>query len=313
MCDTCTIQTYTRAQTERYDPTRTLTLRTSFVNDFKRRFVKLTRIVKESIVGNDCFGLSNTLSVNVANAAGHNQFDHPTNAEKVAAFMLWFNSQVEAIIFELEIMQQLGSMWQNKYIYEGYKRGVQRAALEMQKIGMRVDAPTIEQMMQRKLHIEALDALYNRVFTNLKEITAAMEHAIRTVLAEGLANGDSAKMIADKLIAAINGKGLGDLGITDSLGRFIPAKRRAETLARTEIVRAHHRATINEYKSYGDVGVYIMAEILTAGDNQVCPACDALEGNFYTLDEAMYIIPVHPNCRCIALPYEVTKTEYDGK
>jgi len=308
MCDTCNIQTYTRVQKERYDPTRTLTLRTSFVADFKRRFVKLTRIVQESIVGNDCFGLSNSLSVNMANAAGRNQFDHPTNAEKVAAFMLWFNSQVEAIIFELELMQQMSSMWQNKYIFEGYKRGIQRGALEMQKIGMRVDAPTIEQMMRTSLHMEALDVLYNRVFTNLKEITVAMEHVIRTVLAEGLANGDSAKKIADKLVAAINGKGLGDLGITDSLGRFIPAQRRAETLARTEIVRAHHRATINQYRSYSDVGVYIMAEILTAGDNQVCPACNALEGNFYTLDEAMNLVPQHPNCRCIALPYEVIKT-----
>jgi SPP1 gp7 family putative phage head morphogenesis protein len=96
---------------------------------------------------------------------------------------------------------------------------------------------------------------------------------------------------------------MGDLGITDTLGRFIPAQRRAEMLARTEIIRAHHLATIQEYRNWGVLGIYVKGEWKTAGDDRVCSQCASLEGNIYTLDEIESMIPLHPNCRCIALPY----------
>ena len=98
---------------------------------------------------------------------------------------------------------------------------------------------------------------------------------------------------------------MGELGITDTLGRFIPAQRRAEMMARTEIIRAHHQATIQEYQNWAVEGVVIKAEVSTAGDNRVCDQCDAVAaGGPYTLDVAMNIIPVHVSCRCIALPYK---------
>lgn len=318
MCNNCTtIQSYTSTQKEGYDPTRTLTLRSAFVLDFKRRFAKLIRLVQESIVVNDCFGLTSNLSTNATYPAGRNQFLFPTSVQKSKQFMIWFNSQVNALLFEVGYLQQVGesldSMWYNKYLMDSYKRGLLRAKAEMRKIGVSIPNEPISISLNVPLHIETLGVLYSRVFSELKGITAAMDTQISIVLTQGLADGESSSAIARKLINVINGAGATDkLGITDTLGRFIPGQRRAETLARTEIIRAHHRATINEYKNWGIFDVYVRAEVLTAGDNKVCPACDALQRNTYSLEAATVLIPVHPNCRCMCLPYQVTKSMFDN-
>jgi SPP1 gp7 family putative phage head morphogenesis protein len=160
--------------------------------------------------------------------------------------------------------------------------------------------------MMTPLHMDRLGLLYTRTYTDLKGITAAMDTQISRILTQGMADGDGPILLARKMLGAINGTGLGDLALTDKLGRFIPAKRRAEILARTEIIRAHHQATIQEYRNWGVLGVNVMAEMVTAGDNRVCEACEALTlNNPYTLEDAMNLIPVHPQCRCLCLPFEV--------
>jgi hypothetical protein len=94
----------------------------------------------------------------------------------------------------------------------------------------------------------------------------------------------------------------------DSIG-----KNRATLLARTEIIRSHHHATIQEYENWGAVGVTVLAEWQTAGDGRVCEKCNAIArrqtkfGNgVYTLSQALPMIPVHPQCRCVCLPLDIT-------
>lgn len=317
MCTNCnTIQAYSRNQVEGYDPTRTLTLRTAFVNDFKRRFTKLSRLVTESIVGNDCFGLTNTLVTNQTYPAGYRQYAYLTNEQKAQEFMMWFNSQVDALLFEVRYLEQIGSslhpLWYNKYLFDSYKRGLIRARAELRKTGKKIPDHPVALMMQVPIHIETLGILYSRVFSLLKGITAEMDTLISITLTQGLADGDGAAVLTRKLLSVINGSG-NNLGVIDSVGRYISARRRAETLARTETIRAHHRATINEYKNWSTLDVYVKAELLTAGDERVCEVCSGLEGQRFSLDEAVNLIPVHPNCRCICLPYQVSKAEFYGE
>jgi len=52
----------------------------------------------------------------------------------------------------------------------------------------------------------------------------------------------------------------------------------------------------------------VRAEWKTAGYN-VCPDCSAMEGRIFSLDEIESMIPLHPNCRCVALPIEIDKEE----
>jgi len=304
MCEICnnTIQS-----NNQYDPTRTLTLRTMFVRNMDKRFNGLVAAVIQKVVKEDFFGLKDIQTNAVPYA-------FPRSADKVAEFMLWLKGQVDKGILSVNEYEQLGAAienaWTNMYVTDSYKRGIVRARYELQKAGY--DVPSIETTggifvsMNVPLHMDRVGLLYTRVFTDLKGITDEMSVQISKVLSQGMADGEGMLSIAKKLIGTINGTGMGDLGLTDTLGRFIPAQRRAQILARTEIIRAHHQAMIQEYRNWGSIDLYVMAEMLTAGDNRVCSKCEELAAQSpYTLDAVQNLIPVHPDCRCIALPFEV--------
>jgi hypothetical protein len=79
-------------------------------------------------------------------------------------------------------------------------------------------------------------------------------------------------------------------------------------IARTETIRAHHLANIQEYRNWAVAGVIVQAEWVTAGDNRVCLKCGEMaKAGPYTLDQIETMIPAHPMCRCIALPKPINK------
>jgi len=293
-----------------FDPTHTTTLRNAFAAEMARRFARLCIAIKNKIVDDDCFGLNEIkLQINIG------EFNFPRSAEKVQAFMKWLQQQVDEGILSIKVYEQVGEAidraWTNLYIVDSYKRGIIRARYELQKAGFS-NIPSIEatggvQMsMMIPVHADRLGLLYSRAYTDLKGITAAMDTQISRILAQGIADGDGPMLLARKLVSTINGSGMGDLALIDKLGRFIPAARRAEILARTEIIRAHHQATIQEYRNWGVWGVNVLAEMVTAGDDRVCTICEELTlHNPYTLDDAMNLIPVHPQCRCTTIPFEL--------
>lgn len=302
--------TYTAIQINAYDPTRTTVLRNAFAREIRRRFRGLTRVIWQAIFEDDVFGLK--AGFYQLTSPGRQAFVFPRSADKVSAFMNWLQGQIDAGILEVRELAQVGvgveGAWTNKYIYDSYKRGVIRARYELQKAGFNVpgidQTGGIEISMSTPFHIDRLGLLYTRTFSGLQGITAAMDTQISRVLAQGIADGDGPRLLARKLISTINGTGMGELAITDTLGRFIPAQRRAEMLARTEIIRAHHQATIQEYRNWAVEGVIVKAEFVTAGDDRVCDRCNALEREIFTLDRIEGMIPLHPQCRCIALPFK---------
>ena len=300
----------TYVERQNYDPTHTTSLRNMFSKDMKRRFTELTVVIRKSVDVQDCFGLRSLQALQMV-PTGEAAFAFARSAEKVEAFMQWLEQQVENGILELRIFQQVGASveqaWTNMYIYDSYKRGVLRARQELISAGYDVppmDATGgIDIAMANPFHMDRVGLLFTRVFNDLQGITNAMDAQISRILAQGMADGDGPALLARKLISTINGVGADKLGITDTIGRFIPASRRAMLLARTEIIRAHHLATIQEYRNWGVLGIMVKGEWKTAGDDRVCSECAALEGRVFTLDEIEPMIPLHPQCRCIALPY----------
>jgi len=303
--------TYNNLQVLQYDPTRTLTLRTAFVKDMNRRFVKLTRVITKAIVEDDCFGLGTSTYAEL-NSPGYLAFSNLPLDQKIEAFMQWLQTQEDRELLERPVIWGAAGAvvtpWTNKYISSGYEQGVIRARQELKKGGFVLptiaDAGGIEAVMLNVTHLERVAYMFSKTFSELEGITSQMNTQISRILGQGLIDGDSMHNLARKLVATINGTGMGELGITDSLGRFIPAYRRAEMLARTEIIRAHHLANIAEYKSWGALGVTVIAEWSTAGDDRVCVECASYHGNRYTLAAIEHAIPVHPNCRCIAIPID---------
>lgn len=306
MIQTCQ---HTEIQVNAYDPTRTTTLRNAFVADLNRRFRELTIIVRKAVDEEDVFGLQGLQTAELT-TPGAQAFAFTRSDVKMQQFMAWFQRQVDAGILEVREFGQIGvgleAQWTNKYVYDSYKRGVIRARYEMKKAGFNV--PGIEATggidiaMATPFHLDRVGLLFTRTFNELKGITAAMDQQISRVLAQGMADGDGPRLLARKLVSTINGAGMGELGITDTLGRFIPARRRAEIMARTEIIRAHHQASIQEYRNWAVEGVRVKAEWVTAGDDRVCDRCNALEREIFTLDQIEGMIPLHPQCRCMALP-----------
>jgi len=273
-----------------YDPTHTLSLRNAFARDMRKRFTELARVVKIAIVDKDCFGLARpNFLINQMTPTNPEQFMFERSERKLVLFMEWLEEQVKKGIIDVRTLQQIGSgiesSWTNLYVYDSYKRGIMRARTELKKAGY--DVPSIDQSggifssLNNPFHIDRLGLIYTRVYTDLKGVTEAMDASISRILAQGLADGDNPMLLARKIAGTID-----EIGI-----------RRAELIARTEVIRAHHQATIQEYMNWRAEGVYIQAEVMTAGDKRVCSRCMAVaKGSPYTLEEAMNLIPIHPNC-----------------
>jgi SPP1 gp7 family putative phage head morphogenesis protein len=293
------------------DPTRTTVLRNAFADAMEKRFNAFKRIIKRAVADEDCFGLTNRIYVHDMYSPGNAAFAFPKSSDKLSMFEDWLQQQIDAGILSVTDMQQIGNgiegAWTNRYILDSYKRGLMRGRYELQRAG--ADVPSIEQsggifaMLNAPVSVDRVGLLYTRTFSELTGITAAMDQQISRILAQGLADGDGPILLAEKMLSAIDGTGMGTLAITDTLGRFIPAARRAEMLARTEIIRAHHLATIQEYRNWNVHDVHVQAEWQTAGDDRVCPKCESMQGKIFTLDEIEKLIPAHPLCRCCALPY----------
>ncbi|MHB0967982.1 MAG: phage head morphogenesis protein [Bellilinea sp.] len=311
MCEAC--QTINEAPVNKsmvinnilqFDPTRTLTLRKAFVADMDRRFNALKRLIKTSIVDNDCFGLVETATpFSALAAATPGQFRFDRSAAKVEGFMAWLNEQEDTFILEkgragigtfqrARIGQSVEPLWANTYIDTAYQVGIRRGRAELRKQG--VDIPTFGDKQLRDpviaafnqpIHADRVGVIYSRVYSDLKGITSAMDTQISRVLAQGLAEGRNPRELARVIVDRVDA-----IGIT-----------RARTLARTEVIRAHHAANIQEYRNAGIEGVSVMAEWSTAG-YKVCPVCSALQGKRFTLYEIEFMIPKHPNCRCVAIP-----------
>lgn len=82
---------------------------------------------------------------------------------------------------------------------------------------------------------------------------------------------------------------------------------RANTIARTESLRAARAATVENYKQNTNlISGYVR---LATGDARTCPACYALHGTVYELNQ---ILPTHPNCRCVIVPKTKTWAEITG-
>jgi len=278
------------------DPTHTVGIRKQWSADMTRRFKIIRREIYESIVTNDCFGLKAPPDPMKGLAAiPKRQFAFNTSAEKMEGFMSWLQGRVDEDVLEVTYgpnRQIIGNTgWQNVYIDSAYKKGMQRGQDELTKIGITPSTlptdPTfpIDSLFNRPVHADRVGLLYSRDFAELKGITEAMSQQISRSLAEGFAEGKSPMQLARALQDRVD-----KIGIT-----------RAKTLARTETIRAHHVATINTYKEAGIEGVRIRAEWKTAGFN-VCPDCEALEGEVFSLRVIEGMIPLHPNCRCMALP-----------
>jgi SPP1 gp7 family putative phage head morphogenesis protein len=303
------------------DPTQTVTLRRLFVAQMNARFSSISKLIVESIVKNDCFDLGPDRRTDIKAILfpppkswiddlfpiGYKRFKFMTDPQKVEAFMAWLKEMEEKAIFQIVNYPRVGSsinpVWTNIYIAQSYQHGVLWARNKMRsdaellkRLGITigdlpVDGADIVDAIQRGVHADRVGVLFSRVYSDLKGVTEAMDLAIARILSESIILGKPAREIASLMVNKVKTIG----------------KHRATLIARTETIRAHHLASIQEYRNAGVVGVKVEAEWHTARDGRVCELCAPLDysvsGKVWSLDEIEDKIPVHPQCRCAALPH----------
>lgn len=294
-----------------YDPTRTLTLRNRFAKEAKRRWKKLNRIVREAILADDCFGLDPATSNRgmVLNAVPTGSFGSGSQPEKMKKFFEWLERQ-EAIA--LINGPGVSATWTDQYVDQAYKQGVTRARSEMIRAGY--DVPTIaadggvDASMMQAQHIDRSLVLKMSIQDDLNSGISATNSTLGRLLANKILEpGADRALLADQVTKILTGL-LPEVPMQEINERFVAGMRRTVIMGRTGIVKAHHWATIQEYQTWGVEGGNVVAEWITAEDEKVCDECAAMaKGGPYPLDQAIYLIPKHPGCRCVFVPLRMEK------
>jgi len=280
--------------TKTIDPTRTVMIRRRFVSEMQRRFNSLAQAVKKLVVTEDAFGLKvNPMMILQADQA----WRFATDSGKIDAYKKWLQKEVDSKILTVS---GTGEPWTSPYIESGYKKGVERAYIDVNKrfdfySGSQQeflrDAFNSPEMMSK------VQLLMTRSFEELKGVTAAMSQQMGRILSDGLIKGEGPAKIARSL--------------TDNIKKL--TRTRANVIARTEIIHAHAEGQLDSFQRLNVEEVSAMVEWSTAGDDRVCEQCSSMEGETYTIDEARGQIPLHPNCRCAWIPSDMQPKTVPGK
>jgi len=284
----------------RTDPTRTKLIRNRFKRDFARRVQSIKRSVKEHVIDDDFFALQTRDEYAfLTDNALHGEMAGKSDDEKARWFMNWFNGLIMFQLYEAnrtsaELESLMSLPWQEQYIKAAYQRGVTRSRSELIQAGIAPDEfgfglrPEAQSAvrMQSDAHQEAYNSSLFRTKNETIGVGEATEQTVQRSVAGGLAVGLGAVAMSEMILHDID-KVLGN---------------RSELIAETEVVRAHHNATMVEYRASDLRDVTFEVEWVTAGDEQVCELCESLEGQVMHIDDAQNLLPRHPRCRCVVIP-----------
>lgn len=224
-----------------------------------------------------------------------------TDPEKVVEFQEWLRSTIGKDVLGSEDDE----LW-TKYVEEGFKKGAGRAFddVSLRRFG-RGEGEFYRGSRQQFLRdsfarpetVEKLKLLAGRVYDDMEGVTSEMATRMVRHLTDGLTQGMNPREIARLMSKDIEGIG----------------KVRAETIARSEVIRAHAEGQLSALESLGVEEVGVAVEWSTAQDGGVCKLCQPLEGIVLTIAEARGMIPRHPRCRCVFAPANVGEEDEGQK
>ena len=277
------------------DPTRTITLRKQWIAEINSRYGKLKKAITEYVVEQNTLGGHEKAAEPphevVAMAAP--KYVYEDSAAKIDGFMGWLDQQVQSGILVSArrgggVVGYGNRLWSDVFIESAYQRGIAQARADLNGVGADLpDMGPVSAAFNRPFHADRVAILYTRAFNGMKGVTEAMKSQMSDVLAQGMAEGRSPYDIAYKLRDRAD-----KIGIT-----------RSRLIARTEVVRAHNVAALNEYEALeGVVGEKIYVQWWTALDERVRATHKARHARRYSRETAQGLIG-EPNCRCSLLPW----------
>lgn len=152
-----------------------------------------------------------------------------------------------------------------------------------------------------------------------EQVSKSIQSSIKYELLQAIKNGDSIPDIRKNILELWN-KPI-DVVVPPKIspdGNIIrqgysyqmSPKHWANTVARTEVNGAYNKGRLDGFKQSGVVD---RVQFSTSPDERLCPICAILEGMVYTLEQAVGVIPQHPNCRCQWIPILTTEKFEDAK
>lgn len=200
----------------------------------------------------------------------NSSWEFTTNPQKVEMFRTWLSSLVADKLLEVS-PKFLGKPWLSEYVTLAYDAGTKKAG--------------IDSSFQHEIRTDSLEMIYTRSYGNLKGLGSDIENKLLQVLADGLVRGNHPSVIARKLVKKLN-----------------LTKARAASIARSEMANAFAEGQLDGFSSLSkSVRVKLKVEWTTSGSP--CPLCAQNAGMVVTIDRAHGLIPYHPNCACIWIPY----------
>jgi hypothetical protein len=282
----------------RYDPTRTLTLRNQLITQFKARFKNLQKILKIAIVDYDVLAIKDkNLSIlaldpkEVLKQIKYRQFDFLRSSDKIEEFIKWLKELEQRGILsrssKLGLSGRTSEFWADQYIQTSYEKGVWRARKDLVKNGIETsDFDDANQLVRyvssSPLHADQLGLIFASGYQEVKGITNAMDQQIARVLAQGIAEGRSVEDVFSTV-----GDRIDKIGMS-----------RSKIWGMSTIVGAYNKGLLNEYVNSKVDEIQVIAEWVTARDGKVCDQCRQYDGRRYDIAVIGRMFPVHSLCRC---------------
>lgn len=260
------------------EPTTTATLRDRYEADLYKRFRRVKGLLRETVAEHDALRLTNTSTLAVA----RRDFEFDDDAAKEAAFMEWLRGALDDEVLEPIPQTEViaGSHYTAQYIRASSQKGAEYAARQLRKEGIEITEEEIARSFRQGAHRDKLRTLYRRNYAALDGITDELDRQISRELSEGVGRGESPRTMARTLNERAD-----KIGIT-----------RARTLARTEIMNAHHTHTQVRYEEAG-------VEEFDVIPFEPCELCqDLVANNPHPVSEITSLLPRHPRCVCAPVP-----------
>lgn len=288
MCQHCELKTNAVRRAKNVDPTGTTKNVREWDRAFEKRWSKLIKAIIKKVEKENFFDIGPTTNAR--------DFKFTSSKKKAKAFMTWVGKEIDRQLLDGKSKPDKdGRWWGSSFINIAYRKGLLGAVSQIKRAGGRVADSYIASALLRGQHAKAMGIAYRRAFDALKGINEEMSNQIGVILAEGLAKGKTPDWIANKMADRV-----------DKIGRS-----RAHLITRTELVSAFNEAELNSYEDAAIQGVGLRPELLTAGDDRVCPKCEAASQKKWTVETARGVIPLHPRCRCAWMPLIVNGKEIE--
>lgn len=259
------------------DPSRTGLLRSKSKSVIEAKFKSLTKALR---------ALLNEPGLFSRNQFTFNSWSFLSSEEKIAQFENWISSKLSEIIEAKDSYS--GVDWWQEYITRAYTQGTKRVFENRtnNKPGAVKQGISIQfgNSLGSPIRTETLKLLVGRTFKDLKGLNEQARAQLGQILIEGLLNRTPVSKIANQMVK-----------------RLKITKSRANTILRTEIVRAQAEGQLAALKAFGVSKVGVEVEFLVT--KNACPKCQKLAGKIFPIEKASGIIPVHPNCRCSFIPH----------